>query len=37
MEQPSAVVFMFRDGRIHRVEWHLDRGAAERAAQSTQE
>ena len=32
IEQPSAVVWKFRDGRIHRVEWHLDRGAAESSA-----
>ena len=32
MEQPSAVVFKFRDGKIHRAEWHIDRAAAERSA-----
>ena len=37
IEQPSAVVFKFRDGRIHRAEWHMDRAAAERSAQSSQE
>jgi ketosteroid isomerase-like protein len=37
VEQPSAAVWMFRDGRLRRVEFHLDRSAAERAAQSGQE
>ncbi|MGI8460816.1 MAG: nuclear transport factor 2 family protein [Solirubrobacterales bacterium] len=37
MEQPSAAVWKFRDGRIYRVEWHMDRAAAERSAQSAQE
>ncbi len=37
IEQPSAVVFKFRDGRIYRAEWHMDRAAAERSAQSSQE
>jgi ketosteroid isomerase-like protein len=36
IEQPSAVVWKFRDGRIHRVEWHLDRAAAERSARYEQ-
>ena len=36
IQQPSAVVWKFRDGRIHRIEWHLDRAAAERSAQDEQ-
>jgi len=37
VEQPSAAVWMFRGERLRRVEFHLDRRAAERAAQSGQE
>jgi ketosteroid isomerase-like protein len=37
VEQPSAAVWKFRDGLLHRVEFHLDRRAAERSAQSGQE
>jgi ketosteroid isomerase-like protein len=32
VEQPSAAVWMFRDGRLFRVEFHLDRRRAERVA-----
>jgi ketosteroid isomerase-like protein len=35
MEQPSATVLKFRDGRIYRAEWHMDRAAAERSAVET--
>jgi ketosteroid isomerase-like protein len=35
--QPSAAVWKFRDTRLYRVEFHLDRRAAERSAQSVQE
>ena len=37
VEQPSAAVWMFRDGRLRRVEFHLDRRAAERAAEEQQQ
>jgi ketosteroid isomerase-like protein len=37
IEQPSAAVWKFRDGRIQRVEFHLDREQARRSAQRTQE
>ncbi len=37
IEQPSAAVWKFRDGRLYRIEFHLDRAAAERSAQSAQE
>lgn len=37
IEQPSAAVWKFHDGRIQRVEFHLDRETALRSAQSTQE
>jgi hypothetical protein len=38
VKQPSAAVWMFRDdGRLYRVEFHLDQRAAERVAQSSQE
>lgn len=37
IEQPSAAVWKFRAGELYRVEFHLDRRAAERSAQSTQE
>ena len=30
--QPSAIVFRFADGRLTRLELHLDRDAALRAA-----
>ena len=36
VEQPSAAVWMFRDERLFRVEFHLDRRAAERAARADQ-
>jgi ketosteroid isomerase-like protein len=32
METPGAAVWMIRDGRLRRVEFHLDREAALRAA-----
>ena len=32
VSQPSAAVWMFRDGRLVRVEFHLDQKAAERVA-----
>ncbi len=32
IEQPSAAVFKFAGDRLHRVEFHLDRAAAERSA-----
>jgi ketosteroid isomerase-like protein len=32
METPGAAVWMIRDGRLRRVEFHLDRDAALRAA-----
>jgi uncharacterized protein len=32
METQGAAVWMIRDGRLRRVEFHLDRGAALRAA-----
>jgi hypothetical protein len=37
IEQPSAAVWKFRAGELYRVEFHLDRRAAERSAQSGQE
>lgn len=37
IEQPSAAVWKFRDGRLARVEFHLDREIAMRSAQSAQE
>jgi ketosteroid isomerase-like protein len=33
IEQPSAAVWKFRDGRIVRIEFHLDREAAFRSAE----
>ena len=36
VEQPSAAVWMFRDGRLRRVEFHLDQRAAERSASAKQ-
>jgi ketosteroid isomerase-like protein len=33
VEQPSAAVWKFRDGRLARVEFHLDRGKAHASAQ----
>ncbi len=32
IEQPSAAVWKFRGGELYRVEFHLDRRAAERSA-----
>jgi ketosteroid isomerase-like protein len=32
MEQPAAAVFTFRDGKITRMEFHLDRDLAYKAA-----
>jgi ketosteroid isomerase-like protein len=37
IEQPSAAVWKFRDGRLVRLEFHLDRRMAARSAQSAQE
>ncbi|HEX6116679.1 MAG TPA: nuclear transport factor 2 family protein [Solirubrobacterales bacterium] len=37
VSQPSAAVWMFRGERLRRVEFHLDRRAAERSAQSAHE
>jgi ketosteroid isomerase-like protein len=37
VEQPSAAVWKFRGELLRRLEFHLDRRAAERSAQSTQE
>ena len=37
IEQPSAAVWKFRDGRVTRLEFHLDRDRATRSAQSAQE
>jgi ketosteroid isomerase-like protein len=33
IEQPSAAVWKFRDGVVHRIEFHLDREQAIRSAQ----
>jgi hypothetical protein len=32
VEQPSAAVWKFKDDRLHRIEFHLDRRAAEASA-----
>jgi ketosteroid isomerase-like protein len=37
MEQPAAAVFTCRDGKITRMEFHLDRDLAYRAAGLTSE